>query len=217
MLHQPCHCDAAQCEVSPVGGSGVSVLPVFALRSFKGPNAKQQVARGIGRGSSAHDEGRTEAPRRTLIRGRVGAGKTSLCKSIVFEFARGRIWRNRLSRVPWMPLRSLKSDDRCRQPGYGSGEPVSGRVLFSQHPRGNDLAKALWNASHRAEGGRTLFLLDGLDEIRNVGSETAPLFSRTPERAQSRRHYHNDEAGSATPRRLAISPVQPAAKHLCEH
>jgi hypothetical protein len=53
-------------------------------------------------------DGRTNNPRRILIRGRAGVGKTTLCKKIVHDFTHGKIWKDLFSRVLWVPLRRLK-------------------------------------------------------------------------------------------------------------
>lgn len=50
----------------------------------------------------------TEArPKRTLIRGRAGVGKTTLCK-IIHDFLHAQLWEEYFDRILWMPLRSFK-------------------------------------------------------------------------------------------------------------
>ncbi|KAK1634576.1 hypothetical protein BDP81DRAFT_462415 [Colletotrichum phormii] len=53
-------------------------------------------------------DGTEISPRRVLIRGRAGVGKTTLCKKIVHGFVRSGIWRDLFDRVLWVPLRTLK-------------------------------------------------------------------------------------------------------------
>ncbi|KAI0409706.1 nacht nucleoside triphosphatase [Xylaria palmicola] len=101
-------------------------------------------------------------PRRILIRGRAGVGKTTLCKKIVFEFARGTWpeWHKLFDRVLWIPLRNLKLEER-RQPGYDFRQLFL-HEYFSYSNDKENLAKAIVDA---LEDRKTLFLLDGLDEV----------------------------------------------------
>jgi predicted NACHT family NTPase len=106
-------------------------------------------------------DGHTTQPRRILIRGRAGVGKTTLCKKMVHDFIRGT-WKDLFDRVLWVPLRNLKTMEN---------EPCNFEVLFHheyflRHPKGPDLllARKLWHALE-TKGDRTLFILDGLDEV----------------------------------------------------
>ncbi|CAH0003182.1 unnamed protein product [Clonostachys byssicola] len=120
--------------------------------------------------------GLMKAPRRVLIRGRAGVGKTTLCKKIVFEFNRGTLWNDLFDRVLWVPLRTLKTWSR---------DSLTLVDLFHYHyfrddPRfGHILAERL-----RAEvqvgpgsrpGSRTLFILDGLDEVTETWNIDEPM------------------------------------------
>jgi hypothetical protein len=53
-------------------------------------------------------DGRKARPRRILIRGRAGVGKTTLCKKIVHDFLHQRMWADLFDRIIWIPLRRLK-------------------------------------------------------------------------------------------------------------
>lgn len=103
-------------------------------------------------------------PRRILIRGRAGVGKTTLCKKIVFEFYRGTWteWNKNFNRILWVPLRNLKLQERMR-PGYNY-ECLFRDEYFSLPEDRPDLAKNLSKAV-AAKNNTTLFLLDGLDEV----------------------------------------------------
>ncbi|QYS95437.1 NACHT domain-containing protein [Trichoderma simmonsii] len=103
-------------------------------------------------------------PRRILIRGRAGVGKTTLCKKIVFEFYRGTWteWNKNFNRILWVPLRNLKLQERMR-PGYNY-ECLFSDEYFSLPENRPDLAKNLSKAV-AAKNNTTLFLLDGLDEV----------------------------------------------------
>ncbi|KID93860.1 nacht nucleoside triphosphatase, partial [Metarhizium majus ARSEF 297] len=102
--------------------------------------------------------------RRILIRGRAGVGKTTLCKKIVHEFINGSLseWRNLFQRVLWVPLRNLKG--RHDTDEY-SMKALLNREFFSSDSD-LDSAGTLLNAV-AAESDKTLFLLDGLDEVSN--------------------------------------------------
>ncbi|KAH8898205.1 hypothetical protein GQ53DRAFT_777676 [Thozetella sp. PMI_491] len=106
-------------------------------------------------------DGNTIQPRRILIRGRAGVGKTTLCKKIIYEFTRGTWsqWNDLFDRILWVPLRKLKG-----RPALGYNfEALFHHEYFSRPKDRTDLAKALSDAL--AESSRTLFLLDGLDEV----------------------------------------------------
>jgi HEAT repeat protein len=112
-------------------------------------------------------------PRRILIRGRAGVGKTTLCKKIVHEFTRGTWcqWNELFDRILWVPLRNLKLEER-RQAGYHFVHLFS-HEYFSSPPR-PDLASALAETLEGTKSSRNLFLLDGLDEVsQDLGNESS--------------------------------------------
>ncbi|KAJ9263329.1 hypothetical protein DTO195F2_2985 [Paecilomyces variotii] len=96
-------------------------------------------------------------PRRILIRGRAGVGKTTLCKRIVHDFIYERMWEDEFDRVLWVPLRKLKERSTLQQFIYDE--------YFSMHRERDILAPALWKTICDQGDSRTLFILDGLDEI----------------------------------------------------
>ncbi|KAM3526335.1 hypothetical protein MY4038_006891 [Beauveria bassiana] len=102
-------------------------------------------------------------PRRILIRGRAGVGKTTLCKKIVYEFTKGTWgkWNELFDRVLWVPLRNLKHEGRRKMPVYGFEDLLSHEFLPTNK---RSLAEALSRVLD-AESSKTLFLLDGLDEV----------------------------------------------------
>ncbi|CAG8188535.1 unnamed protein product [Penicillium salamii] len=100
-----------------------------------------------------------EAPKRVLIRGRAGIGKTTLCKKIVHEFLLGRIWQDHFDRIFWLPLRDLKlPNNKVKNMGELFDKYISG-------PGKEDLAQGVWTALDQSNYDRTLFILDGLDEV----------------------------------------------------
>lgn len=115
-------------------------------------------------------------PRRIFIRGRAGVGKTTLCKKIVSDFIDGNLtqWRNLFNRVLWVPLRHLKLDERRRVAGYNFRHFLS-HEYFSRPDDRPDLANALSDAL-KAERSKTLFILDGLDEVSQDLSSHSDMF-----------------------------------------
>ncbi|CCF35584.1 peptidase C14 [Colletotrichum higginsianum] len=105
-------------------------------------------------------DGHIKPPRRILIRGRAGIGKTTLCKKIVYDFTHGTLWHDKFDRLLWIPLRNLKREARTNVPGYSMGHLFLHEYFSS--PGATDLINALWIETHSE---KTLFILDGLDEI----------------------------------------------------
>lgn len=109
-------------------------------------------------------DGWTKAPRRILIRGRAGVGKTTLCKKIVHDFTYQKMWQGLFKRVLWVPLRSLKGRATS---GYNL-EKLFYDEYFSQSTEGDAYAKELFREVEKSKGDRTLFILDGLDEVSEL-------------------------------------------------
>jgi hypothetical protein len=70
------------------------------------------------------------------------------------------VWKNRFDRVLWVRLRNL----RFRAGRYDLEEFLRDE-FFSQHPKQDNLARALRDVCTNPSNRKTLFLLDGLDEI----------------------------------------------------
>ncbi|KUL81436.1 hypothetical protein ZTR_10667 [Talaromyces verruculosus] len=107
-------------------------------------------------------DGRTAQPRRILIRGRAGIGKTTLCKKIVHDFLHQRMWADLFDRIIWIPLRKLKGmldlDEFFRQEFFK--HEAERDVLVTK------LRKTVLDQTCK----RTLWLLDGLDEVSGYRS-----------------------------------------------
>ncbi|KAL4946972.1 hypothetical protein BDW69DRAFT_190653 [Aspergillus filifer] len=116
--------------------------------------------------------GKIIQPRRILIRGRAGVGKTTLCKKIVHDFYHQQIWAALFDRVLWIPLRKLKglpSLDEFFRRNYFSSQAESDSLV-------SKLRKTIFDSSYK----RTLWLLDGLDEISgdlNPGTDLTEVFN----------------------------------------
>ncbi|RGP70230.1 hypothetical protein FSPOR_4130 [Fusarium sporotrichioides] len=99
-------------------------------------------------------------PRRILIRGRAGVGKTTLCKKMVHDFLDRGMWKSIFDRVLWIPLRNLKG----RQDSRYNLKSLFYDEFFSQISDGEKLADQLWEVVDS----RTLFVLDGMDEVSQL-------------------------------------------------
>ncbi|RYC53885.1 hypothetical protein CHU98_g12324 [Xylaria longipes] len=119
---------------------------------------------------NSHDH--TKEPRRILIRGRAGVGKTTLCKKIVHNFIYEKTWGDLFARVLWVPLRALKAE----LPGYNLGEMFH-RIYFNDQVDGKTSAETLWDAVKKTDYRYSLFILDGLDEISELLNSDHPAFS----------------------------------------
>ncbi|KAK0703517.1 NACHT domain-containing protein [Lasiosphaeria miniovina] len=119
--------------------------------------------------------GQEKQPSRILIRGQAGVGKTTLCKKIIHDFTYRKLWQDLFNRVLWVPLRNLKRKERLQSSGYNFGYLFYDEY-FSQHLKGDDLAKALWDALGDPKSDRTLFILDGLDEVSQDLDDTMRKF-----------------------------------------
>ncbi|KAI1087121.1 armadillo-type protein [Rostrohypoxylon terebratum] len=116
-------------------------------------------------------KGGTKEPRRILIRGRAGVGKTTLCKKIVHDFIYDGMWKRLFKRILWVPLRKLryKRPENFEQLFYNE-------YFISGGEGSRELSRELYNAVQIGNE-KTLFLLDGFDEVQDLGSEDYPFFS----------------------------------------
>ncbi len=102
-------------------------------------------------------DGSEEVPKRILIQGRAGIGKTTLCKKLVYEYHQNELWQDKFDCVLWIPLRELKTNSA------GSLEELLRKSYFAS--QGDRQALALAEALHQKHRDKTLFILDGLDEV----------------------------------------------------
>ncbi|QKX55388.1 uncharacterized protein TRUGW13939_02481 [Talaromyces rugulosus] len=108
-------------------------------------------------------DNRTGRPKRILIRGYPGVGKTTLCKKIIHDFVHGQLpWD--FDRIIWIPLRELQHQS--------SLEDFLEQKFFAFQPEQKLLHGALKKILFAQSDSRTLYLLDGFDEIaRDVSTE----------------------------------------------
>jgi len=121
-------------------------------------------------------DGTTITPRRILIRGDAGVGKTTLCKKIVHDYVHQKIWKQ-FDCLLWIPLRQLKT---MTGQNYTLRNLIH-KIFFSTRDEGQNLAETLAksiNSSSVTNGVYcTLFLLDGLDEVSDLVSSEESIGS----------------------------------------
>ncbi|KAF4500245.1 NACHT, LRR and PYD domains-containing 3 [Fusarium agapanthi] len=138
----------------------IASLSLFRRLNVSGPDGGVRVRfHDIFNAAQAHG-GASKHSTRILIRGQAGVGKTTFCKKAVHDFVQSHVWRQRFDRILWIRLRNLLSRD-----GRHNLKELLCDEFFSKSPRCSELAGALRDACTDPVGGKTLFLLDGLDEV----------------------------------------------------
>ncbi len=113
--------------------------------------------------------GKNVIPKRILILGGAGAGKTTLSKKIVYEYTQKAQWSDRFDYLLWIPLRTLKGKKSCDL------ATLFHKIYFYPYPNGQTLAKALAAQIDGPAKNRTLFVLDGWDEVAQEWGEHTPM------------------------------------------
>ncbi|KAJ5496705.1 hypothetical protein N7463_008692 [Penicillium fimorum] len=134
-----------------------SAFTLFSRLKVQAPNADKNVILPKLFDERKGQDGTMDRPRRILIRGRAGVGKTTLCKKIVHDFLHAQLWAELFDRILWVPLRSLK--------GRSSLENLLHEEYITQQSDRDCLVEVLRETIFDPENARTLLLLDGLDEI----------------------------------------------------
>ncbi|UAW63432.1 HEAT repeat domain-containing protein [Mycoavidus sp. HKI] len=105
-------------------------------------------------------------PKRVLIHGQAGIGKTTLCKKLVYDYQHNALWQDRFDCVLWLPLAQFKTDQTIKF------EELLGEHFFANQESLQTQALTQTFERHRD---KTLFILDGLDEVIGELDEGRPL------------------------------------------
>ncbi|KAJ4109706.1 hypothetical protein NW768_012142 [Fusarium equiseti] len=100
--------------------------------------------------------------KRFLIRGQAGIGKSTLCKKVLYEFYTKDMWRMKFDRILWIPLRQVP----LLQQGNRTPEQLLIQALFSDSDM--PLVTEMMEQLELDNFNRTLFLLDGMDEVHHL-------------------------------------------------
>lgn len=93
-------------------------------------------------------------------------GKSTICKKLLYDFICNGLWSHLIIRIIWLPLRNFKRKD------IKSVKQLLEETFF---PDDELLVEALW-ADLEQDSTKTLFVLDGLDEVPNgIGSDAKLL------------------------------------------
>ncbi|KAJ6021615.1 peptidase C14 [Penicillium herquei] len=169
LLMDQCYINLAMVEKIGNETAGASGFSLLARQKVQTPPETSQVELStIFNQRETHDK-RTIQPRRILIRGRAGVGKTTLCKKMIHDFTRtvetplNVSWKKLFDRVLWVQLRSLKDLPNTEY----NLESLFYHEYFSQHgsDHGRAITKEVLKELQNTASGRTLFILDGLDEV----------------------------------------------------
>ncbi|KAM3470248.1 hypothetical protein MY5147_006515 [Beauveria neobassiana] len=162
---------------SKKGDTAPSPFSILSRQKVEAPDKTMQVELAALFNERHGSDGEPVLPRRILIRGRAGVGKTTLCKKIIHEFYKGTWdkWNGLFDRVLWVPLRNLKLQERRNAPTYILEDLFCHEFLLPNNEP--NLARALVRTSE-TKSSKTLFLLDGLDEVSQdlTGDGSMPRF-----------------------------------------
>ncbi|KAF9427049.1 hypothetical protein BGZ76_002493, partial [Entomortierella beljakovae] len=100
--------------------------------------------------------GNEDIPKRILIHGRAGIGKTTLCKKLVHLFINGK-WSDQFEAVLWIPLCQLRSYEPC-----SIEDLIQDKHLVHCL---NEKSLLTYNLVTGIQQHKVLFILDGFDEI----------------------------------------------------
>ena len=117
--------------------------------------------------------GKLRRPSRILIQGSAGVGKTTLCKKIVHDYFYRGLWQKLFDWLLWVPLQKLELKSSVK--GYNLGDLLFDEY-FSHYDGGENLAQAMWKTIGETTGDRTLFILDGLDEVSDKWRQGTPMY-----------------------------------------
>ncbi|KAK8081177.1 hypothetical protein PG997_008995 [Apiospora hydei] len=120
-------------------------------------------------------DSKAPAPKRVLIRGKAGVGKCTLCKRVVYDSIHHDLWADIVDRVIWLPLRELKGRDKW---DYDLRQLL--RERFYRGVEDGELLASALHGETTGEQSRTLFVLDGLDEMQGETSNLLRILLGQP-------------------------------------
>lgn len=85
-----------------------SAFSLFARLKVEVPDLNNQVSLSALFSPRKQPDVTMARPKRILIRGRAGVGKTTLCNKMVHDFLHGQTWGELFDRLLLIPLRKLK-------------------------------------------------------------------------------------------------------------
>ncbi|KAG0049142.1 hypothetical protein BGZ83_006021, partial [Gryganskiella cystojenkinii] len=99
-----------------------------------------------------------DIPKRILVLGRAGIGKTTLCKKLVHAHQNG-LWGDLFDAVLWIPFRDLRGSNSRNL------EALFRETIFVTQNSDEEQVELAKDLARLAEKGKVLFIFDGLDEI----------------------------------------------------
>lgn len=115
-------------------------------------------------------EPRKRFPKKILVHGWAGIGKTTLLRKIAYEWATEQLWKDKFDVVLWIRLRKLNSGKISKQ---HSLPKIVEMELFDKMGKISLNSKSLMHFLHtNPHQDKVLFLLDGYDEL-NTKKESA--------------------------------------------
>ncbi|PYI18655.1 hypothetical protein BO99DRAFT_474158 [Aspergillus violaceofuscus CBS 115571] len=138
---------------APLEGKAIALQDLYDIRELRSHRGSQN--------------NQSKAPKRILMRGRAGVGKTTLCKKIVHDFINAEFPRWNYERVLRIPLRKLKDKPSLDQFLF--------HEVWSKHPEKDHFISSLLGTIFHHTDNRTLLLLDGFDEIVGVKTPSGDL------------------------------------------
>lgn len=118
-------------------------------------------------------------PRRIIVLGRAGIGKTTLCQYASYQWLHQKLWHNQFDWVFWIPLRNLAEHKYKTLLHNVSVDRVVAEVINQECLSGS--GDVLWLEQLVASAKKThkvLLLLDGYDEIAaQIANNTSSLLS----------------------------------------
>lgn len=115
-------------------------------------------------------DGQVRAPKRILIRGPAGVGKSTICKRIVSKYQKNEALRGEFEWVLWIPLSRLELAGGIKEFFY--------QEYFQFTERGQEMADKLYDRILGGDKLKTLLILDGWDETHGDTEHKVALIPR---------------------------------------